>query len=191
MRAKDTAGRWEVVNTEVVYSAPPWVTLTLDTVRLPDGRLIDRYHQVTLPDFVIIVAETPDRRLLVERLYKHGVGHVTLTLPAGMREKDEDPVACGRRELLEETGYGSEDWRLLGRFVENGTYGCGAADVLLARNVRRIGDPAPDAGGDLEQIEIFLMTPQEVARAVAAGEMVTMNSVAAFALATNPLLTVP
>lgn len=191
MRTKHSAGRWDVLSSEVVYSAPPWVSLALDTVRLPDGRLIERYHQVTLPDFVIIVATTPDGRLIVERAYKHGVGHVTLVLPAGMREKEEDPIVCGRRELLEETGYGSDDWRLLGEFVENGTYRCGTASVLRARDVRRLGDPAPGAAGDLEQIETLLMTPQEVARAIASGEMVTMNSVAAFALATNALLTVP
>ncbi len=177
-------GPWEVLNTKVVYSAPPWVRLAMDQVRLPDGRVVDGYHQVALPEFVIIVAHTPDGRVIVERLYKHGVGEVTLTLPGGMREEGKDPLVCARRELLEETGYASDDWRALGQFVENGTYGCGTAHVFLARNAVRIGDPA---ASDLEEIEMLLMTPRDVADAVRSGRIVVLSSVAAFALATNPL----
>ncbi len=176
--------RWEVLNTKVVYSAPPWVRLTLHRVRLPDGRVVDEYHKVTLPEFVIIVAQTPDWHLLIERHYKHGVGEVTLTFPAGMREDGEDPLVCAHRELLEETGYVSDDWRALGRLVENGTYRCGTAHVFLARNVQRVADPA---AGDLEEIEILLMPQHEVSEAVRNGGIVVMSSVAAFGLAT-PLL---
>ncbi len=178
-------GPWEVLNTKVVYSAPPWVRLAMDQVRLPDGRVVDGYHQVTLPEFVIVVAHTPDGRVLIERLYKHGVGEVTLTLPAGMREEGEDPLVCARRELLEETGYASDDWLALGQFVENGTYGCGTAHMFLARNAQRITDPKT---GDLEAMEILLMTRCEVAEAVRTGRIVVLSTVAAFAIATNPLL---
>ena len=40
--------------------------------------------------------------LLGERLGSHGAG--TWALPGGHLEYREDPVACARRELLEETG---------------------------------------------------------------------------------------
>jgi len=153
-------------------------------VRLPDGRVVEKYHQVTLPEFVIIVARTPDDRVIVERHYKHGVGEVTLSLPAGMREGGEDPLVCAQRELLEETGYTSEDWRALGRFVENGTYGCGTAHIFLARDARRVTEPADI---DFEEPEILLMTPDEIVEAVRNGSIVIISSVAAFALATNPL----
>jgi ADP-ribose pyrophosphatase len=176
---------WEVLGRREVFAGPPWVRVTVEQVRLPDGRVVDEYHQIVLPEFVVIVASTPDGRILVERQYKHGVRAVTLMLPAGMREEGEDPLACARRELLEETGYASNDWRAAGTFVVNGNYGCGTAHVFLARDVRRV---AERASGDLEETQIRLMPLPEIARAIRERRFVVLSSVAALALATHPSL---
>ncbi|MHB8731897.1 MAG: NUDIX hydrolase [bacterium] len=176
---------WTVLGTTQVYSAPPWVTVSVDRVRLPDGRVIDDYRQVTLPEFVVIFAQTPDGRVIVQRQYRHGVRAVTLTLPAGMREPGEDPLACAQRELLEETGYASDDWRPLGTFVPNGTYGCGTAHFFAARGIRRVAERATD---DLEETEMLLLTVEELAAAIRGGGAVILSTVAVLALATHPLL---
>ena len=39
------------------------------------------------------------------RQYRYPVGKVTLELPAGKLDKGENPLACVKRELQEETGY--------------------------------------------------------------------------------------
>jgi ADP-ribose pyrophosphatase len=177
---------WEVLSTRTIYSAPPWVTLSLQQVCLPDGRVILDYHRLQLPEYCVVFAETIEGRVIVERQYKHGVGAVTLMLPAGLIEPGEAPLKAAQRELLEETGYQAADWQLLGSFVPNSNYGCGKAHLYLARQARRIAEP--DAG-DLEEMEILLLARDELFAAVRGGQIHATSVVAAIALATHPQLT--
>ena len=151
----DPHAPWEVLGRRAVYSCPPWMTVELHTVRLPDGRIVEDYHRIVLPDYSVMYVETSDGRVVVERQYKHGVGHATLTLPAGLISPGEEPVVGARRELLEETGYEADGWESLGTFVQNSNYAGSRAHVFRARNARRVAEPD---SGDLEHIEIVLMT---------------------------------
>ena len=71
------------------------------------------------PDWVNILALTPDRQLVLVKQYRFGIEEFSLEIPGGMMEAGEDPVATARRELREETGYVAEDARLLGRVHPN------------------------------------------------------------------------
>src|SRR5262245_60957605 len=118
----DPHAPWEIVDRRAVYACPPWITVELQQIRLPDGRLIDDYHRSLLPDYAVMFVETADGHVVVEKQYKHGVGAVTLTLPAGLMKPEEDPLLAAKRELLEETGYEASEWRCLGQFVQNSNY---------------------------------------------------------------------
>jgi len=56
-----------------------------------------------------------------------------LQLPAGYLEDGEEPEACARRELLEETGYVADEWESLGAYCPDGNRGFGQAPFFLAR----------------------------------------------------------
>ena len=152
-------------------------------VRLPDGRVVDDYHQIELQEYAVTYAVTAEKEVVAIRSYKHGAGKVSLVLPAGAVEDGEQPLTCAQRELLEETGYASNDWELLGSFVVNGNYGCGEAHLFVARTAQQVTEP--DAG-DLESMEVILLQPDEILDAVRRGEVAGLGSVAAIALATNP-----
>ena len=47
------------------------------------------------------------------RLSGLGNDSISLELPAGSRERDEDPLACAQRELAEETGFTAKRWERL------------------------------------------------------------------------------
>lgn len=175
---------WEVLASKPVFEAPPWIQVSRQTIRLPDGRTIDDYHQIALADYVIVVAQTSDDQVVLERMYKHGVGRVALMLPAGAIDAGEDPVDAAKRELLEETGYAASEWKFLGPFVCHANYGCGTAHVFHARNARRVAEPD---SGDLEQIETVLLDPLQVVAAIRNGEMPSLGAVAATLLALGPL----
>jgi ADP-ribose pyrophosphatase len=176
---------WQVVSSRDIYSAKPWITLTRQQVLLPNGSVVNDYHQIIMPEYTVVFAETHDGRVIVERQYRHGIGEVTLMLPAGLKEEGEDPLQAAQRELLEETGYAAPEWRHLGSFVPNANYGCGKAHLYHALNVRPVGDPN---AGDLEEIEILLLSKAELLLALGSGKIHAMSMATAIALATNPLL---
>ena len=96
---------WEVLSTRRVHDGRPFVEVACETVRLPDGRVVEDYHRVVLPDYAVGVPILEDGRILTQWQYKHGAGCVSLTFPAGHIEAGEAPEAAIRREVLEETGH--------------------------------------------------------------------------------------
>jgi ADP-ribose pyrophosphatase len=149
-------------------------------VQLPDGSVHDDYHHIVLPEFAVTVTVLTDGRFVMVREYKPGPNAALLGCPAGMLHDGEAPLAAARRELLEETGYVSDDWHPLGSFVVDGGTGCGRAHLFLARNVVRQTTPRPDA---TEEIDVVVMTEAELRAALAAGEVKTLPAACAIGLA--------
>lgn len=173
---------WRVLGTKDIFTARPWLKLFVETVEVPDGRIIDDYYQLEMPDFTTIFAETPDKRVLIIRQYKHGLRRTSLTLPGGQLEPHETPLEAARRELLEETGYKAAHWTPLGSFMVNGNLGCGRGHFFRATDARRYLEPD---SGDLENMEILLMDSTSVAAALKNGEVVLLNHAATIAMALN------
>jgi ADP-ribose pyrophosphatase len=175
---------WQVLEQQPILAVEPWIKVYRQKVNIGNGKVIDNYHQINLPDFVVIVAQDTQGRVLIERQYRHGVGQVTLVLPGGMIETGEDLLAAAQRELLEETGYVASRWQSLGSFVANANYRCGQATLFLAQGAEQVTEPN---SGDLEEIELLLLSPEEVFAAVRSGEMSVMGAVMAVAVALNPV----
>lgn len=172
--------RWETLETRDVFAAEPRLAVSVDKVRLPDGRIVEDYYRIRMTDYAVMFAQTAEGMVILERQYKHGVGDVVLTLPTGAIEPDEDPLAAAKRELLEETGYVADEWRLLGRFMVNGNQGCGRAHLFTARGARLVVEPD---SGDLEDMEIVLMGTDEALTSVLDGRLPLLSGAAAIALA--------
>lgn len=150
-----------------------------ERVALPDGREVDGFLWVRTRDFVAMVAVTDGDQVVLVRSYKHGTRTVSLAVPAGYLEAGEEPLAAAKRELAEETGYASDDWSSLGRYVVDGNYGVGTAHLYLARGARKVAEPA---SGDLEDMEVVVASRDEVSEYVRRGEVVQLASAAAIAL---------
>lgn len=91
-----------------------WVNLYLDTLRFPDGRVIDDYHVVTYDhQAVVALVENAAGDLLFVQLYRYTFDTVQWELPAGGIEAGEDTLVAARRETLEETGWESGDHQLI------------------------------------------------------------------------------
>ena len=153
---------WRVLDTKEVFAARPWLKLSVEKVEVADGRVVDDFYQLELPDFTVVFAETPEGRVLVIRQYKHGPRRISLTLPGGQLEPEENPLDAARRELLEETGYKAARWTSLGSYMVNGNLGCGRGYFFKASGADRFREPD---SGDLENMEILLMDRPELAAA--------------------------
>jgi ADP-ribose pyrophosphatase len=181
----DSLRPWQVLSQTPLLDAQPWLVVYSETVQLPTGHAVENYQTVNMPAYVVIVGFTDEGRVIVERNYKHGPRRVCLNLPAGYIASSEEPLAAAKRELAEETGYEASDWLPLGSFVNDGNRGAGVGHLFLARHAQQVSEPN---SGDLEEIEIHLLSPDDLTEAIRAGDMPVLSSAAAFALAvlTNP-----
>jgi ADP-ribose pyrophosphatase len=87
--------------------------------RHPQRGIERDFAVITAPDWVNVVALTPDGRLVLVNQFRFGTAVMSLEIPGGMIDQGEDPVAAGVRELREETGYVGAGARLLGSVHPN------------------------------------------------------------------------
>lgn len=85
------------------------ITMQVDTVKLPNGDQATR-EIVRHPGAVAVLAVTDEERVVLVRQYRKPCDRVLLEIPAGKLEPGEEPLACAKRELLEETGYKAKEW---------------------------------------------------------------------------------
>lgn len=171
---------WQTVGRETVFAALPWVQVDREAVRLPSGRVIPDFYRVLLPDFVVALARAADGIYPVVREYKYGLGGETLSVPAGLIDPGEEPLAAAQRELREETGYAADRWRLLGRFVVDGNRDCGTMHLFAAEGARRVAAPVID---EAETLEVVCLTRPELVEALVSGEFRTLPGAGGLALA--------
>ncbi len=158
---------WKTRSFEVLLERPPWFEVLVEEVELPGGKIVSDYHQIRMPQYTAVFAVTKDQKIMVMRCYRHAVGEVTLTMPGGMLEVEENPMDGIKRELLEETGYIADKWESLGSFWGNSTRGCGTYHLFFAKGAHQIQLPN---SGDLEELELLLWNKSEVESAIDRGQ---------------------
>lgn len=137
-----------------------------DTVRLPDGSTAQREY-VKHPGAVVIVPLLDDGRLVLERQYRYPVGRVMIEFPAGKLDAGEDPLLCGQRELLEETGYTAREWARAGQMHLAIAYSTEIIHVYFARGLQA-GARQLDAG---EFLDVVAATPGQLLDWSRSGEL--------------------
>lgn len=128
-----------------------------DTVQLPSGKLATREY-VVHPGAVVVVALLDDGRVVLERQYRYPIGQVMVEFPAGKLEKGEDPLLCGQRELLEETGYRASHWAYAGLMHLAIAYSTEVIHVYFAKGLN-LGTRSLDEG---EFLDVISATPAEL-----------------------------
>ncbi len=170
-----------VIGSETIYSGKV-VHLRVDKVRLPDGHESKR-EVVAHPGAVCIVPVRDDGMVLLVRQFRLPAGQVLLEVPAGTREKGEDPHACALRELEEETGYRAAELRPLYTAYLAPGYSTELMYAYLATGLTP-GQTNFDEGENIELIEIPLT---EIESRVLAGEFTDAKTIAALLMASRVL----
>ena len=171
---------WQTIKSQIIIKDLPWLKVSVEHVLLPNGKEIDNFYQIHLPEYAVIVAQTQEGLIVMERQYKHAIGKIILNLPAGYLNLNESPLACAQRELLEETGFKAKNWYHLGSFLVDGNRGCGKMHAFAASGAYRITEPQNE---DTEEVEVVLKKPEDAVQSLLGGEMVTLGPALALSLA--------
>ncbi len=97
----------------IVYQSP-WVNLYLDTVKFPNGLLIEKFHLLDFPRAAVTaIVEDDSGNILFTRICRYTSSTTEWELPAGGVETGETEIEAAKREVLEETGYTSDHYELV------------------------------------------------------------------------------
>lgn len=120
------------------------INLRRDTALLPNGETAPR-EVIEHKGGVCVAALTDRDELLFVRQFRYPYGEVVPEIPAGKRDSlTEDPLACGKRELKEETGAVAEKWISLGQLYPSPGY-CGEIIWMYAATGLSFGQQHLDA----------------------------------------------
>jgi len=158
---------WATRDSTVAYSCPGF-DIVRETVELPDGTETD-FDYVDEPAAVVVLALTPDDRVVVIEEWREAVDRVNRGLPAGTVEPGDDDLAtAARRELEEETGYLAEELDHLTTVEPLNGLANSVHHYFVARDCRPTGVQRLD---DDESIRVETTTRDDLFDALAAGEL--------------------
>lgn len=123
----------KTVSSEIGYKGN-FLTLKKDIALLPNGHEASREY-IVHPGASAIVALTDDGNLILEKQYRYPIKAVTLEIPAGKRDGDEDPLICAKREFAEETGYEASSWTKIGAIATTVGFSDEVIHLYLAKGL--------------------------------------------------------
>ncbi|MEC8071950.1 MAG: NUDIX hydrolase [Pseudomonadota bacterium] len=159
---------WQVLGSRYEDAGLMLFEKRIDRLRNPrNGKVFERLVLESV-DWVNVVALDANGRSLMIRQYRFGVGYTTLETPGGMVDPGEDSKTAAARELLEETGFASDNWSYLGAVEPNPAFHNHLCHHWLAQDVYRA---QTQNLGDGESIALEFMTQEQVRAAVVSGEL--------------------
>lgn len=157
MSGADRAREFRVLSRRPVHGARKYRCVE-ERVRFGDGREATR-DVIRHTGAALVLAETPDGRIVLERVFRLAAGGWMVEAPAGTLEPGEDPAACARRELEEETGWRAKSLRPLGSWYPSPGLLDETMFLFHATGLEK-GERALDED---EFVETLLVTPAEAA----------------------------
>ncbi len=152
-------------------------SVTSDRVLEPNGVTATRDVVRHSGSVVILAVDDSGRepQVLLERQYRYAARDYLWEIPAGSIDEGERPLAAGKRELREETGYRANSWRRALFFYPSPGFMDETMTIFLARGLKA-GKAQPEED---EKIEYELVPLAKVVRMIFTGEICDGKTVAA------------
>lgn len=167
MKNLETVSRTQILNLN------KFLKIEQHEVRLSDGRIISDWGWIVSPDYVVICAVDTNHRFICFRQAKYAMPDIAIGPPGGYIEENEVPLEAAKRELLEETGYASENWTPLASCPSDANRGNGIGNFFLATDCTKhpIANTVSD---DVEDSELVLLTQSELLAELASGAIIPL-----------------
>lgn len=134
------------LTSKLIYKGPVF-TVYRDEVLLPDDQVSHRDY-IKHNGGVCIAAKDKDNNFFLVQQFRYPLDREMIEFPAGKKEKGEDPLDCAMRELVEETGYKTDELISLGCFVPT----CGYSTEII---YMYYADKLTFVGQNLDQTEFL------------------------------------
>ena len=184
---------WEEISCQHIVN-DEWIDFRKSKYRFPDGREFEPYYSYSRRDYVVIVATDEDGKYICVRQYRHGIKRVTTEFCAGGIERNdgkeygnrndakstEDALTAAKRELMEETGYESGDWKFLLSVPSNATMADNYANIFVAKNCKKVSGQSLD---ETEYLNVHLYDRAEIDTMISSGEFPQASHILALLLA--------
>lgn len=161
--------KWKTLNSEELCKTP-FFRLRKDRCELPNNKIMPNYYVMEWLPWVNIVALTSEKEIILIEQYRHGGGNISVEIPGGSMDPNpgETPLIAAKRELLEETGYSTDQFKLIGSHKPNPAIQDNELHTFLALNCKLVSAPHPDP---FEFIRVFTSPIKTTFRMIERGEI--------------------
>lgn len=126
------------------------------------------FFLIDAPDWVNVLALTPQHELVLVRQFRFGTNALSLEFPGGVMDSGETPLVTAARELQEETGFTGTAVRLLGSVHPNPAMQTNRCHLVLIEGATPTAEPCWDRD---EEFEILTVPVDEVYELAYRGEI--------------------
>ena len=147
--------KWNKINQERVFDCK-YIKVVRSLFKNDLG-YEDDFYSIPFGDWVHVVPEVDGKILMVE-LFRFGTEDYSLEFPGGQLDKNDSPLEAAKRELIEETGYESQEYVSLGWSYPNPAIQHNKCHYYVAKNAVKTSDQDLEPA---EDIEVNLYTYQE------------------------------
>jgi 8-oxo-dGTP pyrophosphatase MutT (NUDIX family) len=171
---------WDRKNKTLIYHTPIFDLVSFDVTNKKNQK-IKPYYVLEAKNWVNSIAITKDKKIILIRQYRHGLHEYSIEIPGGIVDDEGEDAALisAKRELAEETGYTSKEWKLIGRVSGNPAVFNNYSYTYLALDAELTQDVDWDEG---EEIEIFTRPIQEIPELIRNGTIHHSMMVAALGM---------
>lgn len=152
-------------------------SLRTDHARSPRTGQSHDFFVIESSSWVNIIPLTPKKEVVMVRQYRHGTREITLEIPGGLVEHQDDPETAALRELCEETGYTTASVTPLGHVHPNPAIQNNRCYTFLAEQCLPAGGQQQD---EKEDIEVVLIPLNDIPRLIREGIITHALVIAAF-----------
>jgi ADP-ribose pyrophosphatase len=147
------ADRWKRVHSKTIGTFRIF-SIREDRYQLPRDDQEAPFYILESNDWVNVIPVTEKEEVVLIRQFRFGIEEVTLEIPGGIVDSGYTPLEAGQKELLEETGFQSNEWEYLGVVHPNPAFLNNRCHSFLARDVKKIAEIKPEESEEIEVLQV-------------------------------------